>query len=143
VTRLLAPNGHLFTLGLASCTALALIDPAAGVVSLAHFDGSQTSRDVATMIQEMVAQGAQNDRIVAFLCGGLTNMTVAGVYNDLDGQNYTGTCTLLEVASEGADCCAFGDGFVGSLDPNPAPAPAPRGGRSRFGKLKGFFKKIF
>jgi hypothetical protein len=143
VTRQLAPTGYLFTYSLASCTGLALIDPDAGVVSLAHFDGYQKSRDVAAMIGEMVQLGALNARIVAYLVGGETNQTAGGVYNCLDGQNYSGTCTLLEVDSQSADCCAFGDGFVGSMNPEPAPAPAPRGRRLRFAKVKRFFNKIF
>jgi hypothetical protein len=141
-TRQLAPTGYLFTMGMSSCTALALIDPVAQVVSLAHWDTSVSGQAIATMIQEMVALGAQNARIVAYLCGGQTNQTASLVYDCLQGSNYSGPCTLLEVDSSGADCCAFGDGFVGSMDPNPAPAPARRGG-SKLGKLKNRFKRIF
>src|SRR5262249_19165499 len=142
-TRRLAPNGYLFTPCLTTCSALALIDQAAGVVSLAHFNGEEKPGDIAAMFGEMVQLGARNARVVAYLVGGQANSTAAGVYNCMEGLDCSGTCVALEVDRPAADCCAFGDGFVGVMIPEPPPAPAPRGRRFRFPRVRRFFKKIF
>ena len=109
-TEKLEANEYLDTCALTACTGLALWDAEAKVVSLAHFDSSQSSKHIAAMVAEMLKLGAQLSRIRAAISGWEDfNMSATSVYNDLV-EVYAGPVSIYR----GRDMLvAFGDGRVG------------------------------
>jgi Protein N-terminal asparagine amidohydrolase len=140
VTSSLSSAGFLYTSGLASCTGLALTDRHVHVASLAHFDGGETVEQVAKMLKEMEYLGARPAKITAYLVGGFANMTAAGVYNCLKGQNFSGEVILLELPVGSNDFYVFGNGTVGCSEPFDTASAPPPGLKAR---IKKALKKLF
>jgi len=89
VTKKLEPGEFLMTSGLTACTGLALIDSETGVVSLAHFDSTQSEGDIKCMLGEMLKLGAAAHRIRAVISGNEDyNMSAMSVYNCLKDQEH-------------------------------------------------------
>jgi hypothetical protein len=84
LTKCLNNGEYLWTMGLGSCTALILWDAGANVVSLAHFDGTQSTRDIEDMVNEMIELRAVVANIRFAMVGTETNQTLISVWNDLD-----------------------------------------------------------